>query len=74
MDLMTRRQFIDYAAQTLPELEESLMEAETQARSETALFGDAGPGQWLHVNALRQYLEGIRRQYLRLTNNQETLR
>ncbi len=36
--------------------EEHLSEATTQARSEQALFGDAGPGQWLHVSNVSKIL------------------
>ena len=49
--------------------EETLMEHETQYRSECAMFGDAGPGQGLHVRDLRSDLANVKRQLRRLGYN-----
>ena len=50
--------------------EESLGEAETQYKSECALYGDAGPGQGLRVREGRAALAKIKAQLTRLTGRQ----
>lgn len=63
---MTERQFLDYAAEVLPYWEESLAETEAQAKSETAMFGDAWPGAWIQIREMRQEIAAVRRQRERL--------
>lgn len=41
--------------------EEGIMEASSQYRAECAMFGDAGPGQLLHLTRSREQLGRVRR-------------
>jgi len=50
----------------LDAFEESLFEHESQYYSECAMFGDAGPGQGLHVSNGQRELENVRRQINRI--------
>jgi hypothetical protein len=73
-EMMTAEEFIAYwtapfdpegdgpydMMSALDAAEESLMEHETQYRSECAMFGDAGPGQGIHVRDLRSELANIK--------------
>jgi len=82
-EAMTAAEFIEYwTAPSNPEgsgpydmmsaldaYEEGLGESECQYRSECAMFGDAGPGQGLHLYEGKAYIAGVKRQLRRLGCN-----
>ena len=68
-ELMTEEEFVDYARKGYSYWEESLGEAETQYKSECALYGDAGPGQLAHINDLRHMMRGVCAAYKRITGD-----